>query len=118
MDDFVVVEVGKRGKLIVGDPYFDHGVPLVIDRKGVGDARPGDLAVVRAGRGRARLERVFGRADDIEAVLEALLVREGARTEFEPQAPPEPSQEGRVDLRGLVTFTIDPETAKDFDDAL
>ena len=118
MDDVVVVEVGKRGKLVVGDPYFDYGVPLVIDRKGIGDARPGDLAVVRTGRGRARLEQVLGRADDIEAVLEALLVREGSRTEFEPHTPPEPSPEGRVDLRELVTFTIDPETAKDFDDAL
>jgi ribonuclease R len=118
MSDLVVVEIGRRGKLVVGDPYFDYGVPLVIDRKGVGDVRPGDLAVVRTGRGRARLQRVLGRSDDIEAVLEALLVREGARTEFEPHTPPEPSPEGRVDLRDLVTFTIDPETAKDFDDAL
>src|SRR5439155_2581979 len=31
---------------------------------------------------------------------------------------PEPSLDGRVDLRELPTFTIDPETAKDFDDAI
>ena len=31
---------------------------------------------------------------------------------------PQPGLEGRVDLRDLPTFTIDPETAKDFDDAL
>ena len=42
----------------------------------------------------------------------------GARTEFEPYELPDPSLEGRVDLRDLTTFTIDPETAKDFDDAL
>ena len=29
-----------------------------------------------------------------------------------------PSLEGRVDLRDLLAFTIDPETAKDFDDAI
>ncbi len=79
---------------------------------------PGDLAVVRPGPGRARLESVLGRANDIEAVLEGLLVHTGARTPFEPYDLPEPGLEGRVDLRELTTFTIDPETAKDFDDAL
>ena len=51
-------------------------------------------------------------------MLEGLLVHTGARTEFEPYRPPSPPLEGRVDLRDLTTFTIDPETAKDFDDAL
>jgi ribonuclease R len=92
-------------------------VPLVLDRKGLGHAGPGDLAVVRTGRGRARLERVLGKAKDIEVVLEGLLEHVGARVEFEPYSEPEQSGE-RVDLRDLLTFTIDPETAKDFDDAL
>ena len=70
------------------------------------------------GPGRAKLERVLGRADRIENVLEALLVQEGERGGFEPFDAPEPSLEGRVDLRGELAFTIDPETAKDFDDAL
>src|SRR5204862_8351820 len=51
-------------------------------------------------------------------VLEALLVEQGARVEFEPNDLPTPSLEGRVDLRELPTYTIDPDTAKDFDDAL
>src|SRR5581483_3475478 len=42
----------------------------------------------------------------------------GARVEFEPHELPPPQLEGRVDLRELPAFTIDPETAKDFDDAL
>jgi ribonuclease R len=61
---------------------------------------------------------VLGSAKDIEAVLEGLLVHTEARTGFEAYDPPEPSLEGRVDLRDLTTFTIDPETAKDFDDAI
>jgi ribonuclease R len=93
-------------------------VPLVLDRKGLDDAGPGDLAVVKTGRGRAKLVRVLGRSDDIEVVLEGLLVHSGARVEqYEPNTEP-PDAGGRVDLRELLTFTIDPETAKDFDDAL
>jgi len=118
VSDRVVVEVGRRGKLVVGVPYFAPGVPLVLETKGLGDLGPGDLAVVRTGRGRARVERAFGSARRIENVLEALLVEQGARVEFEPYDPPEPSFEGRVDLRDLTTYTVDPDTAKDFDDAL
>ena len=61
---------------------------------------------------------MLGRVDDVEAVLEGLLVERGLREGFEPYDPPGPSLEGRADLRDLVTFTIDPETAEDFDDAL
>ena len=64
------------------------------------------------------MQRVLGSAKRIENVLEALLVDTGARQSFEPHDPPSPSLEGRVDLRDEISFTIDPETAKDFDDAL
>ena len=93
-------------------------MPLVLDRKGLGDAGPGDLAVVRTGRGRAKLEQVLGKASDIEVVLEGLLVHSGSRRGFEPYSEPVQDRSGRVDLRDLLSFTIDPETAKDFDDAL
>ncbi len=90
----------------------------MLDTKGLGDLRPGDLAIVRPGRGRARVERALGSAERIENVLEALLVEQGARADFEPHTIPEATLEGRVDLRELTSLTIDPETAKDFDDAL
>ena len=93
-------------------------MPLVLESKGIGDLGPGDLAVVRTGRGRAKVETALGPADRIENVLEALLVERGARQPFEPHDPPEPDPAGRVDLRDLLTYTVDPETAKDFDDAL
>jgi ribonuclease R len=114
----LVVEVSRRGRLIVGDPYFTPGVPVVLDAKGIGDVSPGDLAVVRTGRGRAKVDEVLGPADRIENVLEALLVERGVRQQFEPHNAPEPEDPNRTDLRDLLTYTIDPETAKDYDDAL
>ncbi len=57
--------------------------------------------------------------DDLQAVLEGLLWEEGVRR-APPPLPEEPggSEPERVDLRDLLAFTIDPDTAKDFDDAL
>lgn len=117
--EILVAELARRGKLLVGDPFFEHGTPVVVDRKGVRDASVGDLVVLRLGRGRARVEKILGRADRIEAVLEGLLWHEGVRRE-PPPLPEEPRgmEPERVDLRDLLTFTIDPATAKDFDDAL
>src|SRR5229473_471222 len=122
MSERVVVELGSRGRLVVGEPFFEPGVPIVVDRKGLREAGPGDLVVVRTGRGRAKVEQVLGPADRIENVLEGLLLSRGERGAHEPHTLPEPSRsstfDGRVDLRELPTFTIDPETAKDFDDAI
>ena len=67
----------SRGKLVVGEPYFLPGTPIVLDRKSLHGAERGDLAVVASGRGRAKVERVLGQADRIESVLEGLLVERG-----------------------------------------
>jgi ribonuclease R len=114
----LVVEVSRRGRLVTGEPYFTPGVPLQLEVKGHGEIASGDLAVVRTGRGRARVEEVIGPADRVENVLEALLVERGARAPFERQELPEIDIANRVDLRDLLTYTVDPDTAKDFDDAL
>jgi ribonuclease R len=116
--DLAVCELARRGKLLVGEPYFEGGVPVVVDRKGAGEASVGDLVVLRLGRGRARVERVLGRADAIESVLEGLLWHSGVRRSHPPVPEPGGEDAGRVDLRGLPAFTIDPEGAKDFDDAI
>jgi ribonuclease R len=102
----------------VGEPFFSPGVPLVLERKGLGDVGVGDLAVVRPGPGRARLEQALGPAEEVENVLEALLLEEGLSSRFEPYSAPPPARDGRTDLRELLSFTIDPETAEDFDDAI
>jgi ribonuclease R len=115
----LVAELARRGKLLVGEPFFEGGTPVVVERKGAREAAIGDLALLRIGRGRARLERALGRSDDVQAVLEGLLWHEGVRrpAPLVPDPPGEPEPD-RVDLRDLLALTIDPEEAKDFDDAL
>jgi ribonuclease R len=52
-------------------------------------------------------------------VLEGLLWHEGVRRAHAPvPPPPEEIEPDRTDLRDLFAFTIDPDEAKDFDDAL
>jgi ribonuclease R len=126
----LVCELARRGKLLVGEPFFEPRTPVVLDRRTAGDAAVGDLVVVSApGRGRARVERVLGPSRRIEHVLDALLHHTGLRGPAgrEPRAmaeaealPSEPAdaEPGRVDLRDTLAFTIDPDTAKDFDDAI
>ena len=126
----VVCELARRGKLIVGEPYFDPRTPVVLDRASAGDGAVGDLAVVStAGRGRARVVRLLGPSTSIGAVLEGLLYHLGMRPpggrEADAQAeadrlPRDPRGEEpeRVDLRLLPTLTIDPDDARDFDDAI
>jgi len=114
----VIAEVIRRGKLVYAEPYFTPGLPLLLEQRARGELSLGDLVVARPGRKRARVEKVLGPASRIETVLEGLLVANGRRRDFEPYELADPPREDRVDLRDLLTFTIDPETAKDFDDAI
>ena len=78
--------------------------------------------------GHAKILRRIGRPDVARDVIEAMLLDRGLRRRFEPhverearaaaERPPADDAEGRLDLRALPTFTIDPPTAKDFDDAI
>ncbi len=114
----VVAEVIRRGKLVYAEPYFTPGLPLLLEQRARTEVNLGDLVVARPGRKRSRVEQVLGPAKRIETVLEGLLVEGGRRRDFEPYELPSPPLEDRVDLRDLVTFTIDPEAAEDFDDAI
>jgi ribonuclease R len=125
----LVCELSRRGKLLVGEPFFDPRSPIVVDRKSAADASVGDLVVLSIARGRARVQRALGSSEAIGPVLEGLLYHTGMRpihgrdavveaaAEGLP-ADPEGLEPGRVDLRELLAFTIDPDDAKDFDDAI
>jgi ribonuclease R len=127
-----VAVIERRGKFLVAEPFFGSGPRLTVSR----DQRVnvGDLVVVRApvsrnGRrgGRAQIARRIGRPDVARDVIEALMVDRGLRRSFDPAVDHEAREavsrsdaprDGRRDLRSLPTFTIDPVSARDFDDAV
>ena len=127
----IVCELARRGKLLVGEPYFDPRTPIVLDRASAADGAVGDLVVVTTRRrgGRARVVQVLGPSTSIAPVLEGLLYHLGMRpavgraADAEAEAdrlPTDPDgiEPDQVDLRALPTFTIDPDDAQDFDDAI
>jgi ribonuclease R len=134
-ESFVVGVLAKRGRFVVCEPFFDTR------RGGAGQfvvdpghsARPGQLVLVRLGgraKGHPKVVKVIGRPDVARDVLEALMLDRGLRRSFpagveraakeavERVEDGDPGAAGRRDLRDLPTFTIDPSTAKDFDDAI
>jgi ribonuclease R len=131
----VVALLDKRGRFLVGESFFGRGPQLIVERDR--SAGPGDLVLLKTGarggsgsgrpRGHAKVERRLGRPDVARDVLEALMLDRGLRRRFDPavERAARHAAEGeglpdvpRRDLRDLTTFTIDPATAKDFDDAI
>jgi ribonuclease R len=128
-DELRVCEIARRGRLIVAEPWFEGGQPVVVQTRGSAEPDDGELALLRIPRhGRARVVELIGPSAEIESVLKGLLLDRGARWTGEEAARAsteaarlgvEPSEhEGRVDLRELPSVTIDPEGARDFDDAI
>jgi ribonuclease R len=85
----------------------------------------------RPGRpGQPRITRIVGRPDVAIDVIEALMLDRGLARGFHPEVEREAGQarergleqgrspKERRDLRRLATFTVDPASARDFDDAI
>ena len=123
-----VAVLEKRGRFLVGIPFFprhggDRHRSIAVDRDR--NAPPGSLVVLRSGSGRAKIDRVLGKPEVARDVIEALMIDRGLARRFPPgveRAAKEASETvepgDRTDFRDLPTFTIDPVTAKDFDDAV
>jgi ribonuclease R len=96
---------------------------------------PGDKVVVKLGEWRRREQPIFGeitarlgRTHEPKAELQGIYVKHGLEPQFpapvrqEAEAIPDRvgprEMQGRRDYRQIPVFTIDPDDAKDFDDAL
>jgi ribonuclease R len=120
----------KRGQFLVGQPFFEPGQQISIG-KPPAKAKAGKLALIatpggRSSSARAKVLRLLGSPEIARNVVEALMLDRGLRRRFpktvlaaaeaaREHPHPEPS---RRDLRELTTFTIDPSSAQDFDDAI
>jgi hypothetical protein len=106
---------------------------IIIEANNVGDAKDGDLvfAELRASeRGRAHgpkrgiIKEVIGRESDPRAASILAMhthgITEGFSADEEAQAnaAQKPTLKGRTDLRDVPLITIDPEDARDHDDAV
>jgi ribonuclease R len=122
----VVAEVGRRGRFLVAEPLFERGAEQLAISGGV-RVRGGEMVVVERQGARASVIAEIGdpsRPRDVAAAL--IWERAGARG-FSPElereagdavAGAEAVEPARRDLTALDTFTVDPATARDFDDAV
>ena len=120
-----VATIERRGRFLVAEPLFERGPRVALDRRA--RATVGEMALIEFGPGRARVLRELGSPGRARDVVEALLWeragQRGFRDDTEREAL-EAAEQGvaepgaRRDLTGLATFTVDPATARDFDDAV
>ena len=135
-----VAIIARQGKFLVAEPFFGAGPRLAISRdkrydvgdlvelSGASDAGASGTAGSRrkGGSRRPRVLRRLGRPDVARDVISALMLDRGLDGRFDPAvgrsareaSEREVQAEGRRDLSELPTFTIDPVTARDFDDAI
>jgi ribonuclease R len=122
---FVAV-IGRRGRFEVAEPLFEPGPQANLAR---GSIRvPAGAMVLAERRGAAaRVVEELGSQDVARDVVDARLYERGLERGFTPgvEADARAAAEAAVhqdlerrNLRDLATFTVDPATARDFDDAV
>jgi len=122
-----VAEMVPAGRRMAARPAFEAGpeVPLIKARRG--DARMGDLVTARMKGGGCEVVAIHGPATQAGAAIRALIAHEGLGRGFGPKARDEAQAAARTrdepdadrrDLRDQRVITIDPEGAKDHDDAI
>ncbi|MGB0778390.1 MAG: ribonuclease R family protein, partial [Flavobacteriaceae bacterium] len=129
-----VLQMSRNFGFVVADDnrmYTD----LYVDKKDLNGATDGDKVVVeimdwptKSRSPFSKITKVLGRPGEHQTEIHSILTDHGLPYEFPPEVeayasnlPIEISKEEvskRLDLRDVLTFTIDPKDAKDFDDAL
>ncbi|MCE3266094.1 MAG: ribonuclease [Solirubrobacterales bacterium] len=120
-----VVLVSKRGRFLVGEPIFEREGRVALG--GGPRIEPGRMALIEFAPGKARVVEPLGDPERAADVIRALLRENGMGAGF-PDVVETEAREAvstadevggeRRDLTGLPTFTIDPASARDFDDAI
>ncbi len=124
-DKFAFVEVDDTKM------YTDFFIP----KKNIGKAKNGEKVVVsledwpqRAESPFGKIEKILGKAGEHETEIHSILAEYGLPYQFPSEVEAFANQidttikpeeiKNRRDMRNVLTFTIDPKDAKDFDDAL
>jgi ribonuclease R len=148
LEEGKIIEIIERGQLqfpgiFHKTKYYSFVSPLdnrfkrefMIPDDKTNDARDGEVVVCQMVEWEEKdanpvgeIVRILGEPDDPKIDIESLMVSYNVAEEFpaEVQAEAEKKQllitekslSGRLDLREMTLFTIDPEDAKDFDDAV
>jgi ribonuclease R len=121
-----VVVITRRGRFLAAEPLFEPGPKLPLAKRSA-KVREGRMALADLRAGGAKVLRQLGSPERARDVVDALLADRGLRRGFSGRleadaaaaASAASSDPGtRRDLSGLATFTVDPATARDFDDAV
>ncbi len=120
------LSVSRRGRFWVGEPLFEPGAQLTLARGRV-RVDEGGIALCRVNRRGAQPLVDLGRADNPRDVVGALMADRGLRPSFRDRHEQEArgaierlerDPGDRIDLTSQPTFTVDPASARDFDDAV
>lgn len=135
-DEFVgKLQLSKRFAFVIADNRKIH-VDIFVYPEHINGASNDDKVIVKVDRWHDRtnkspvgkVTRVLGKAGENEAEIHSIMAEFDLPFEFPdeviaesdkiPETIPQREIEERRDFRNITTFTIDPEDAKDFDDAL
>jgi ribonuclease R len=125
--EIFVAVVSRRGRFQVAEPLFERAGQVPLER-GSRKASAGEMVLCRRRGGSAKILAALGSPDRAHDVAAAVISDRGLRRGFPARLEAEADaaiaaavREGeaeRRDLTALATFTVDPATARDFDDAV
>lgn len=133
-EEFVgVIQISQKYAFFTADNKKIH-VDFYIAKSKINKAKDGEVVVVKllewgdSKNPKGEVVKILGDSSDNNTVMHSILEEYGLPYEFSKEVieeseaiPVDITQEdiiSRKDMRNVLTFTIDPATAKDFDDAL